>query len=491
MLTGLACCDDSRTVLVTLVTNVEGGTGEVRKLRIDGSGATAVLTDAGSLLFSGDVDEFAAVRQVVCLPGSQFGMALVAIGNGPFELVSFSLDDMQVADRVPLQGKTGIGIAACCEANRIYVRSGNNFVDDYLECFTYNVETGEIGDAPEWTARLRHVAPNFLRNPLIVTADCAHVIAIEDDPAAFRVFDANTGEDVGTDTFPGLAEVEEPDTITSVSCCLDLSDPPPPDDDDDDDEDLFVKEIIDGPDRNNDGEIDRAIDVKSRTPSEFTFRITFRQSHLPEGAVCIEDCVPWPWEVVECVSDDPDGDLILVFPAGKYHDEDEDLERRHAPQVVEAQASRPKRRRGKRGLRDTVIQWYPSTNDATLTCTIRTRPKSKSRRKFLPRKCGCLLINKGARAIDTSTSNPLLDADGLPLKSNDLFVAAMKDKDGDKRIDYTGNGDEDEDGLTDYEECERGTDPCDKDTDGDKVKDGQDPDPLDKNVPGRKRRRGR
>ncbi len=66
-----------------------------------------------------------------------------------------------------------------------------------------------------------------------------------------------------------------------------------------------------------------------------------------------------------------------------------------------------------------------------------------------------------------------------------LFIAALKDNKKDDQIDYSGNGDEDEDGLTDYEECELGTDPCDHDTDGDHIDDGVDPDPLDKNVPGK------
>jgi hypothetical protein len=118
-------------------------------------------------------------------------------------------------------------------------------------------------------------------------------------------------------------------------------------------------------------------------------------------------------------------------------------------------------------------------NEGYLDVTVETRKHSSNR--FEPHFCGCLLINKGARAVDSSTGDPLLDENSSPLVTNQLFLAALHDKDGDHQIDRTGNGDEDRDGLTDYHECEVGTDPCDKDTDHDGLNDGADPYPLDKN----------
>ncbi len=219
--------------------------------------------------------------------------------------------------------------------------------------------------------------------------------------------------------------------------------------------DIFVKNIVAGPDRDENGQIDRVVGVLSRQPSEFTFKITFQQSGLPPA--CIEDIVPFQWEVVRCVPDDPT-DLVLKFPVGPSH---------------------------ARGYRDTQIQWFPADNDGCLTCTLRTRPSG--RRQSLPSDCGCLPINRGARAVDTSSSRqPLFDDNGDPLVTNALMVAAVKDSNRDRRIDYTGNGDEDGDGLTDYQEaCVIGTNPCDSDTDNDRVPDGQDPAPLDRRLPGR------
>ena len=70
-----------------------------------------------------------------------------------------------------------------------------------------------------------------------------------------------------------------------------------------------------------------------------------------------------------------------------------------------------------------------------------------------------------------------------PLISNAICVGVVKDKNGDDTINYNGTGDEDGDTLSDWFECcVLGTDPCDDDTDGDKVDDNVDADPLDKNV---------
>jgi len=216
--------------------------------------------------------------------------------------------------------------------------------------------------------------------------------------------------------------------------------------------DVFRKVIVAGPDRDGDQQIDRAILEHGHEPSEFTFAILFDQPQL--GGVCIEDCVPYQWEVINCTPAEPT-DLVLKFPTGK----DE---------------------HGHLHYRDTQIQWYPSGTSGVLTVTVRTRPHSDNR--WEPHNCMCLLLNKGAAAVDSSTGQPFLNGGGQPLVTNRLFVAALHDKNHDGVIDYSGNGDEDNDGLTDYFECELGTDPCNEDTDGDHVNDGVDPAPLDRNV---------
>jgi hypothetical protein len=99
---------------------------------------------------------------------------------------------------------------------------------------------------------------------------------------------------------------------------------------------------------------------------------------------------------------------------------------------------------------------------------IRTRANG---REFEPRDCGAISLNTGAAAFDTATREPLLDPDGNPMQTAPLSVAAVRDMQHDG-IDYSGNGDEDGDGLTDYDEaCVRGTNPCDRDTGHDGVND--------------------
>jgi hypothetical protein len=104
---------------------------------------------------------------------------------------------------------------------------------------------------------------------------------------------------------------------------------------------------------------------------------------------------------------------------------------------------------------------------------------NKKNKKCHPTSCGALYLNDGAAAYELGEDGePLRDEDGNLLDpllvSNNLCLVAVKDLDG-GGIDYTGNGDEDGDHLTDYEEaCEIGTDPCLNDTDGDGTPDDVD-----------------
>ena len=98
--------------------------------------------------------------------------------------------------------------------------------------------------------------------------------------------------------------------------------------------------------------------------------------------------------------------------------------------------------------------------------------------KFRPTSCGPLVLNDGALVFE-------VDEDGEPLRdpqtgevlppifeSEPLVLAAVKDLDGGGLV-ADGSGDEDGDGLTDLEEvADVGTDPCNPDTDGDGLNDG-------------------
>lgn len=211
---------------------------------------------------------------------------------------------------------------------------------------------------------------------------------------------------------------------------------------------LFTKDVIAGPNRDGDCVTDRVVEVHSRTPSEFQFRITLRAPNLPSPM--ISDLVPSGWKVVDCTPSNSN-DFLLLTPEG----------------------------RPEHGHRATRIEWFPTDSSGYLLCTVRTRAHGP---EFEPLECGDFPLNAGAAALDSATREPLLDPDGNPMKTAPLCVAAIRDMQHDG-IDYSGNGDEDGDGLTDYEEaCVRGTNPCDRDTDHDGVNDAVDRDPLDRHV---------
>jgi len=117
--------------------------------------------------------------------------------------------------------------------------------------------------------------------------------------------------------------------------------------------------------------------------------------------------------------------------------------------------------------------------------------RERTNGKFAPTSCGALYLNDGADVylIDPNTDEPWADpntGEKYPpiYEYENLCIAAVSDVNEDGEIVRDGTGDEDGDGLSDWSEaCEIGTDPCNPDTDGDGVPDGDDPEPLDPCIP--------
>lgn len=136
----------------------------------------------------------------------------------------------------------------------------------------------------------------------------------------------------------------------------------------------------------------------------------------------------------------------------------------------------------------TKIQWRSASVSSSLVVRVLSRERpSKKEPKFAPTSCGALYLNDGAAAYeaDPATGMPVIDPEtgewAAPLlgPTDPLCLAAVKDMDGTPGIVGDGSGDEDQDGLTDLQEaCATGTCPCNPDTDGDGLPDGEDPDPL-------------
>ena len=237
------------------------------------------------------------------------------------------------------------------------------------------------------------------------------------------------------------------------------------------------KEITSGPDVDEDGEIDVVVEVGQSSATEYDFDITY--VNLDEPEVLVVDTVPAEWVVTE-VAGNP---IVDSFSDGPQPDGNGGT---GTVEVFPANRRNPSKSA-------TKIHWWPDpTLASTINVVVQTR-QSPGRKniKFAPTSCGALYLNEdGAAAfeLDPETGQPLRDPDTgekLPpiLESNPLCLAAVDDFNGDGVIVRDGSGDEDGDGVTDFAEaCLLGTDPCNSDTDGDGVPDGNDPDPLDPEV---------
>ena len=208
----------------------------------------------------------------------------------------------------------------------------------------------------------------------------------------------------------------------------------------------FTKELTSGPDTDNDGAIDLTVEINKDESTVYDFTITYT---LPgETPVLIVDTVPAEWDVIM-----QDGDLGCTYESlGK--------------------------KEGKGATR--ILCEEPNDGSETFWAETRLHSNAKGREWYRPTSCGALYLNDGAEAyeVDPDTGLPLMDPDGIwlpPIATTEaLCLAAVFDVDGSGGIVYDGTGDEDGDGISDYEEacgsCQ--SDPClPSDRDGDGVAD--------------------
>ena len=215
--------------------------------------------------------------------------------------------------------------------------------------------------------------------------------------------------------------------VLCTSWCLltlERAAPPPPK--------RFDKVLTSGPDEDLDGDIDLVVEVGKLEPTTYDFTITY---HDPAGPpVLIEDTVPAEWDV--WLEDD-------TLDCGN-----------------ESASGKP----GKSATKITCEE--PNDGSVVVWATTRCHNKPNNQR-CRPTSCGALYLNDGALAyeVDPATGEPLKDEFGdrlPPIETTDpICLAAVWDVDGDGAIEYDGTGDEDGDGLSDFDEaCVLGTDPC-------------------------------
>ena len=218
----------------------------------------------------------------------------------------------------------------------------------------------------------------------------------------------------------------------------------------------FDKEIVSGNDLGGvegappDGEFDLAVEVGLETPALYDFKINYNQPDLPP--VRIEDTVPAEWNVMA-------------------------IEDSLGCEIAQANKGR------KANKSATKIICEPLGSEGMATFWLEARcHDNRNNSKCRPTSCGALYLNEGAAAfeLDPATGEPKMDDYGnrLPplVETNSLCLAAVSDIDG-GGIDYTGGGDEDGDGFSDYDEaCVLASDPClfDSDNDDDGIPDSVD-----------------
>jgi hypothetical protein len=156
---------------------------------------------------------------------------------------------------------------------------------------------------------------------------------------------------------------------------------------------MLTSQVIAGPDRDDNQVIDETIPVKSDTPSEFSFTVTY--SSLGTTEATITDTIPKEWEVVSVVSDDP-ADGIEIYSSGFQF--------------------------GSKFKRATTYEWSPTDSAGTATVTIRTR--TLRRNKYEPKKAGTYELNSGAKALKPD-GTPVLDNAGQPLVGPKFTVEAL------------------------------------------------------------------
>ena len=214
------------------------------------------------------------------------------------------------------------------------------------------------------------------------------------------------------------------------------------------------KELISG---------DLIVEVNPAEALQYEFSIAYRGA---EQDVVIEDTLPAIWNAsningdstglpLDCGgSTDFAGSGVIVFKGGKAS----------------------KKCRGA-----THLWWSPLEPSISVGAeTIQIPGKGHQLPHYFPGKCGAFYLNDGAAVYPAIDGIPDFTAGPLYL-SDSLCLAAVRDLSAPIGIDPFGNGDEDGDWLSDYEEAcvnEFSTDPCRADTDADGVNDDVDECPL-------------
>jgi len=345
---------------------------------------------------------------------------LAVIRGGGGFLHSFSIPGLQLRDTVNLTGVLGLSGQVSNDGNLVYVRTNPD-----VNLFGYDPQTGDLSDDPIWIIFADDKEPYFGMEQLALHPYLPKLYVSQ--VATLEVHDAFTGAPL--DSIPGLPEVTGV-CIGAVSGSLE-------------------KSIVDGPDLDGDGNTDIVVQINQSASVQYQFNVEYSYPGGP--LVQIRDTVSAEWQAV--LMDDDLGNATI----------------KHA-------------NKKKPGKGATKIEWTPIPEAELSEITVGVETRCKKNNKCAPGSCGAFYLNNGAAAygIDAVTGDILKPA---LFESNKLCLAAVEDVYGDG-ITYDGSGDEDVDGISDWDEaCVYGTDPCvfDADLDADQVPDSVDNCPVQAN----------
>jgi len=423
------------------VIDIESRT-EVETLYISGAGSirSVEVCDDSSVLFSGYthanvyrflIDEFGHLTdtgEILVLP-NRISNVMCAPGSstglavtrgGGGFLHSFSIPGLQLRDTVNLTGVLGLSGQVSNDGSLVYVRTNPD-----VNLFGYDPQTGDLSDDPIWIIFADDKEAYFGMEQLALHPYLPKLYVSQ--VATLEVHDALTSASL--DSIPGLPELTGV-CIGAVSGSLE-------------------KSIVDGPDVDQDGTTDLVVRINQPTSTEYEFNVEY---FYPGGPpVQIRDTVPAEWQAL--LIDDDQGNAT----------------------IKNANKKKP-------GKGATKIEWTPIPQAELSEITVGAETRCKKNSKCAPGSCGAFYLNSGAAAygIDAVTGDILKPA---LFESNKLCLAAVEDVYVDGII-YDGSGDEDGDGIGDWDEaCVYGTDPCvfDADLDEDQVPDSVDNCPVQAN----------
>jgi len=238
----------------------------------------------------------------------------------------------------------------------------------------------------------------------------------------------------------------------------------------------LTKGLTSGPDADGDGRIDVVVEVGQQDTTAYDFTIQYVPGN-EEGAL-IEDTTPAEWLVI-LINDDDEGatnDPDLPISCGESLEFDVNANTGNDVEVFKG--GKP----GKKCKNSTHIAWVPDSSQSSesLKVDVETRESPGKGHKadlFAPTSCGTLDLNDGAVAFELDANGNLFPSAENPNvlgQTDGLCLAAVADLNGNGLF-LDGTGDEDGDGLTDFDEaCNppvEPTDPCNADTDNDGVDD--------------------